>query len=134
MGYKKMGYIARKLFIIMLKIRLFWARYRTRKALKRVRKGWNVASHPLSGKALDRYAKDYIGIYRRWGETDEELRLRCISIMRKGYEGTAVIPNKKMQQFIEQATQQIAVAAQVPVNVLTGEWKQENDPKQEGDA
>ena len=119
--------------LIKWKIRLIWVRYRVLKAIKNIRKR-HMVSYPLSGRALSHYAKEHVGIRRRVGEKDEELRRRCADIMRNTYEGTAVVPVNRYQEFFDKVAQNLAVAFQVPVEVLTGEWIQENDPKQEGDA
>jgi hypothetical protein len=57
----------------------------------------------VSGRELDHYAWEWIGINRKPGETDEELRLRCIDILKKTYEGTLVVPGDDLRDYLEAA-------------------------------
>lgn len=66
---------------------------------------------PLSGRALDVYARETDGLERKPGETDEQFRHRCMMYEAECYAGSWVIPLDGYQRFFH-----------------------DNDKKQEGDA
>ena len=75
--------------------------FTTARAIKKARPGAYMPTAPLSGRALDHYAWEWIGINRQPGETDEELRSRCRDILYREYEGTLVVPQDDLRELLE---------------------------------
>lgn len=77
--------------------------FTTARMIKNARPGAYIhfQRSPLSGRALDHYAWEWIGINRQPGETDEELRRRCIDTLNREYKGTLVVPQDDLRELLE---------------------------------
>lgn len=71
MGYRKVGYLEQVWYVIKWKI----CHRRKRRA-----EVMPERPKPLSGRDLDIYARDMDGLTRKPGETDEQLRRRCMAV------------------------------------------------------
>lgn len=77
--------------------------FTTAKAIKNARVENLLPSGPLSGQALDHYARVWIGIDRHPGETDEELRRRCTDTLYREYEGTLVVTQEQLRAILRES-------------------------------